>query len=298
VAERREGSERREGQERRDHADRRGGRGQVVRHEVIRPAGLVVPPSPAVRPEGGELAFSADDRFLVVMPTYNERENLPRIVPLVLDEDPRIEILVVDDNSPDGTGELAEEMSRTEPRIHVLERAAKDGLGRAYLAGFRWGLGRSYRLIFEMDADLSHHPDNLPAFIEAARAADVVIGSRYVGGRVNVVNWPMSRLLISYFGSFYARTITRLPVKDATGGFNCFRREVLETVDLERIQANGYAFQIELKFRAYRRGFRLRELPIVFIERESGESKMSKRIVREAVWRVWWLRIQDLTGRL
>jgi dolichol-phosphate mannosyltransferase len=238
------------------------------------------------------------DRFLVVMPTYNEHDNLPRILPLVLDEDPRIEVLVVDDNSPDGTGALAEELARSDPRVHVLRRPAKDGLGRAYLAGFRWALERSYRLVFEMDADLSHHPDNLPAFIEAARSADVVIGSRYVGGRVNVVNWPMSRLLVSYFGSFYARTITGLPVRDATGGFNCFRREVLETLDLGRIQANGYAFQIELKFRAFRRGFQLRELPIVFIERETGESKMSKRIVREAVWRVWWLRLQDLVGRL
>jgi len=270
----------------------------VVRHESLRPAGLVVPPSAYPLPEPGVPGFSEHDRFLVVMPTYNERENLPRIVPLVLDEDRRIEILVVDDNSPDGTGDLAAELGAAEPRVHLLRRGAKDGLGRAYLAGFRWGLERDYRLIFEMDADLSHHPDNLPAFIEAARAADVVIGSRYVGGRVNVVNWPMSRLLISYFGSFYARTITGLPVRDATGGFNCFRREVLERVDLARIRANGYAFQIELKFRAFRCGFRLRELPIVFIERESGESKMSKRIVREAVWRVWWLRLQDLAGRL
>ena len=268
-----------------------------VRHETFRPGGLIVSMSPAAAPTG-PAAFAATDRFLVVMPTYNERDNLPRIVPLVLDEDPRIEILVVDDNSPDGTGDLAAAMSRAEPRVHVLRRAAKDGLGRAYLAGFRWALERDYRLVFEMDADLSHHPDNLPWFIAAAATADVVVGSRYVDGRVNVVNWPMARLLVSYFGSFYARTITGLPVRDATGGFNCFRREVLETLDLNRIKANGYAFQIELKFRAYRRGFRLLELPIVFIERESGESKMSKRIVREAVWRVWWLRIQDLAGRL
>ena len=258
----------------------------------------MVPPTTHALPESDAPAFAASDRFLVVMPTYNELDNLPRIVPLVLDEDPRIEILVVDDNSPDGTGELAAELASQEPRVHLLRRSAKDGLGRAYLAGFRWALERSYRLVFEMDADLSHHPDNLPAFIDAARGADVVIGSRYVGGRVNVVNWPMSRLLVSYFGSFYARAITRLPVRDATGGFNCFRREVLEALDLGRIQANGYAFQIELKFRAFRRGFRLREVPIVFIERETGESKMSKRIVREAVWRVWWLRVQDLAGRL
>lgn len=286
--------------ERRSGSDRRAlSADPLIRHEPLRPAGLVVPPAPRRALDGpGSVAFTPSDRFLVVMPTYNERENLPRIVPLVLDEDPRIEILVVDDGSPDGTGELAEEMARREPRVHVLRRAAKDGLGRAYLAGFRWALERDFRLVCEMDADLSHHPDNLPTFIAAARTADVVIGSRYVDGRVNVVNWPMSRLLISYFGSFYARTITGLPVRDATGGFNCFRREVLEALDLGRIQSNGYSFQIELKLRAFRRGFRLQEVPIVFIERESGESKMSKRIVREAVWRVWWLRLEQLLGRL
>lgn len=244
------------------------------------------------------LEWTSEDRFLVVIPTYNECDNLPRIIPLVLAEDSRIEILVVDDDSPDGTGEVAADIARTEPRVSVLRRDAKDGLGRAYLAGFRWGLERGYRLICEMDADLSHDPQKLPTLIAEAGAADVVIGSRYVGGRVNVVNWPMSRLLISYFGSFYARTITGLPVRDATGGFNCFRREVLEALDLERIQSNGYAFQIELKFRAHRRGFRLQEVPIVFVERDTGESKMSKRIIREAVWMVWWLRIQDLLGRL
>ena len=272
------------------------GRDPVVWHEWLRRAGLVVPPSPVAAPALS--AFAPGDRFLVVIPTYNECENLPCIVPLVLDEDPRIEILVVDDNSPDGTGEVAAGLAAGEPRVHLLRRTAKDGLGKAYLAGFGWGLDRSYKLIFEMDADFSHHPDNLPSFIAAADTADVVVGSRYVDGRVNVVNWPMSRLLLSYFGSFYARTITGLPVRDATGGFNCFRREVLEALDLGRIQANGYAFQIELKFRAFRRGFRLLELPIIFIERETGESKMSKRIAREAVWRVWWLRIQDLLGRL
>ena len=242
--------------------------------------------------------WTSEDRFLVVIPTYNERDNLPRIIPLVLAEDSRIEILVVDDDSPDGTGDVATDIARREPRVSVLRRYAKDGLGRAYLAGFRWGLERGYRLLCEMDADLSHDAHSLPTFIAKARVADVVIGSRYVGGRVNVVNWPMSRLLISYFGCFYARTITGLPVRDATGGFNCFRREVLEALDLGRIQSNGYAFQIELKFRAHRQGFRLHEVPIVFVERDTGESKMSKRIIREAVWRVWWLRILDVLGRL
>lgn len=240
----------------------------------------------------------SDERFLVVIPTYDEIDNLPRIVPRVLEQDPRIDVLVVDDNSPDGTGDLAEEMAGSEPRIHVLHREGKEGLGRAYLAGFRWGLEGGYDLLFEMDADLSHEPSSLPDFIETAETADVVVGSRYVGGRVTVINWPMGRLLVSYFGSWYSRTITRLPLRDATGGFNCWKRAVLLALDLDRVESNGYAFQIELKLRAWRKGFRLVEIPIVFTERDTGESKMSKRIVREAVWRVWKLRLLDLFGRL
>ena len=239
-----------------------------------------------------------DDRLLVLIPTYNERENLPRIVPLVLEQHESIEILVIDDASPDGTGRLADELAAAEPRVHVLHRAGKLGLGPAYLAGFKWGLARGYPLLCEMDADLSHSPDMLPTFMERAADADVVIGSRYLDGRVTVVDWPMNRLLISYFGCWYARTITGLPVADATGGFNCWRREVLQAIDLDRIASNGYAFQIELKLRAARRGFRLVEVPIVFTERGSGESKMSGKIVREAVWRVWMFRILDLFGRL
>ncbi len=180
----------------------------------------------------------------------------------------------------------------------MLHRKAKDGLGRAYLAGFAWGLERGYELLFEMDADISHPPDALPSFLLAARDHDVVIGSRYVNGRVNVLNWPMSRLFISVFGSWYARTITGMPVRDATGGFNCWNRKVLEAVGLDRVRSNGYAFQIELKYRAFRAGFSLVEIPILFTERDEGDSKMSKRIVREAVWRVWWLKIIDLFGRL
>ena len=237
-------------------------------------------------------------RILVIVPTYNERENLPRKVPQILAQDGRIDILVVDDASPDGTGEIAATLAAGDPRIHLLRRTAKDGLGAAYLAGFAWGLERGYRLLFEMDADISHPPEALGRMIEAAKEHDVVIGSRYVGGRVTVSNWPMSRLLVSYFGSWYARTITRMPVRDATGGFNCWRREVLEAVDLTRIRSNGYAFQIELKFRAFRKGFSMTEVPILFTERDFGESKMSKRIVREAIWRVWWLKVQDLLGRL
>jgi dolichol-phosphate mannosyltransferase len=243
-------------------------------------------------------ASLGDERFLVIIPTYNERANLPRKVPLVLAQDPRIEILVVDDASPDGTGDIAEEMAKQDGRVHVLHREAKDGLGKAYLAGFSWGLREDFELIFEMDADISHPPEALPSLIQAAQDHDVVVGSRYVDGRVTVSNWPMSRLLISYFGSFYARAITRMPIRDATGGFNCWHRNVLESVRLERVRSNGYAFQIELKYRAWRKGFTLKEVPILFTERDEGDSKMSKKIVREAVWRVWWLKLRDIFGKL
>ncbi|MEX2471777.1 MAG: polyprenol monophosphomannose synthase [Gemmatimonadota bacterium] len=240
----------------------------------------------------------ADQRFLVIVPTYNEIDSLPRKVPLILEQDPRVEVLVVDDASPDGTGVLADDLARQEPRVHVLHRPGKEGLGPAYLAGFRWGLERSYDVLFEMDADISHPPEALPRMIDLSSAFDVVVGSRYVDGRVTVSNWPMSRLLVSYFGSWYARTITGMPVRDATGGFNGWRRRVLEAVDLDLVQSNGYAFQIELKYRAFRKGFALVETPILFTERDYGESKMSKKIVREAIWRVWWLRIQAIFGRL
>lgn len=236
--------------------------------------------------------------ILIIVPTYNEIENLPRKAPLILDQDERIHLLVVDDASPDGTGELADDLAASNPRIHVLHRPGKQGLGPAYLAGFMWGIERRYDLLFEMDADISHPPEALPPMIDLASKHDVVIGSRYVDGRVTVSNWPMSRLLVSYFGSWYARTITGMPIRDATGGFICWHREVLEAVDLSRVQSNGYAFQIELKYRAFRKGFSLVEIPILFTERDSGESKMSKKIVREAIWRVWWLRIQAILGRL
>jgi dolichol-phosphate mannosyltransferase len=239
-----------------------------------------------------------EDRILVIIPTYDERENLPRIVPRVLEAHPGVDILVVDDNSPDGTGLLAAGMARDDPRIHALHREGKGGLGKAYIAGFRWGLERDYRLFLEMDADFSHPPEKIPVMVEASRKHPVVVGSRYVGRRVNVVNWPITRLIISVFGSVYARVITRLPVMDATGGFNLWRREVLEAIPLDRIESNGYAFQVELKLRAWRKGFNPLEIPIVFTERETGESKMSKRIVLEAVWKIWKLRILDLLGRL
>jgi dolichol-phosphate mannosyltransferase len=240
----------------------------------------------------------SEGRVLVVIPTYDERDNLPRVVPAVLDVHPTLDVLVVDDNSPDGTGLLAAGMARDNPRVHALHREGKGGLGGAYIAGFKWGLERDYALFFEMDADLSHPAEMIPAMIEMARKHPVVVGSRYVGRRINVVNWPLQRLIISVFGSIYARVVTRVPVTDATGGFNCWRREVLEAVALDRVQSNGYAFQIELKLRAWRKGFTPVEVPIVFTERETGSSKMSKKIVFEAVWRVWKLRFLDLFGRL
>ena len=238
------------------------------------------------------------ERALVIVPTYNERENLPRLVPAILSRDERLEILVVDDGSPDGTGALADEIAASENRVHVLHRAQKQGLGKAYLAGFAWGLGRGYDALFEMDADFSHDPQHLPQFLEAIEKYDVVLGSRYLHGRVTVVNWPMGRLLLSYFANWYARQVTGVPIADLTGGYKCFRREVLEGIDLDRVESNGYSFQIEMSFRAWKKGFRLGEIPIMFVDRDVGESKMSKAIVREAVWRVWRLRWLALTKRL
>lgn len=237
------------------------------------------------------------ERALVIIPTYNERTNLPLLVPAVLAQDPRLEILVVDDNSPDGTGALADELARREPRVHVLHRPAKAGLGKAYLAGFRWALERGYDFVFEMDADFSHDPKYLPDFLREIQDADLVVGSRYKTG-VNVVNWPLSRLLLSVGANRYARCVTGLPLTDSTGGFKCFRRAVLEAIPLDRVKSNGYAFQIEMSFRAWRKGFRIKEIPIVFTDRVEGQSKMNKRIVREAIWMVWWLRLRALRGAL
>jgi dolichol-phosphate mannosyltransferase len=237
------------------------------------------------------------ERGLVVVPTYNECENLPQIVPVILAQDPRLEILVVDDSSPDGTGDIADRFAAADPRVHVLHRATKQGLGRAYLAGFAWALEHDYTHVFEMDADFSHDPKNLPRFLDAASDADVVIGSRYASG-VNVINWPMSRLLLSWFANKYARWVTGLRLTDATGGFKCFRREALAAIPFDKVRSNGYAFQIEMSFRAWKKGFRIKELPIIFTDRMEGRSKMNGRIVREAIWMVWWLRVQSLLGRL
>lgn len=238
------------------------------------------------------------ERGLVIIPTYNERENIERLVPMVLAQDPRLDVLIIDDASPDGTGEVAERMSAEDPRVQVLRRPGKLGLGTAYLEGFRRGLEQGYAYLFEMDADFSHDPGHLPAFMKAIEDADVVVGSRYLGGRVTVINWPIGRLLLSYFANVYARIATGVPVMDATSGFKCFRREVLEAIDLNRVRSEGYAFQIEMTMRAWKRGFRIKEIPIVFADRDVGVSKMSKRIIWEAVWRVWHLRLLDLFGRL
>ena len=233
----------------------------------------------------------------MVVPTYNERVNLPLVVAAILQQDPRLEVLVVDDNSPDGTGQLADELAASTPRVHALHRPSKSGLGKAYIAGFGWALERNYDLIFEMDADFSHDPKFLGDFVRAANDGDVVIGSRYRAG-VNVINWPISRLLLSIGANQYARWITGLPLSDSTGGFKCFRREVLQAIDFEKVRSNGYSFQIEMSFRAWKKGFRLIEIPIVFTDRVEGQSKMNKRIVREAIWMVWWLRLQAMIGRL
>jgi len=238
------------------------------------------------------------DRALVIVPTYNERFNIARLIPAILAQDPSLEILVVDDGSPDGTGAIVDGIATNNPRVHVIHREGKLGLGTAYIAGFRWALERKYDLVFEMDADFSHNPERLPEFLEAIRESDVVLGSRYQDGHVNVVNWPMSRLFLSYGANIYARFVTGLPIFDTTGGFKCFRRNVLESIDLNSVKSNGYAFQIEMSYRAWKRGFRLLEIPIIFVDRTEGVSKMSKKIVREAIWMVWRLRWWSLTGRI
>lgn len=238
------------------------------------------------------------ERALVIVPTYNERENVARLVDDVLSKDPRLEMLVVDDGSPDGTGEIVDEIIAVNPRVHILRRPRKMGLGTAYIAGFRWGLEQGYDYMFEMDADFSHDPRHLPEFLHAIESTDLVLGSRYRDGKVTIVNWPINRLLLSYFANVYARFVTGLPIWDGTGGFKCFRREVLQAIDFNKVRSNGYAFQIEMSFRAWKKGFRIVEVPIVFVDRTEGTSKMSKSIVREAIWMVWRLRWWAMTNRL
>jgi dolichol-phosphate mannosyltransferase len=228
-------------------------------------------------------------RALLCLPTYDERENLPPVVEAALGAAPALEILVIDDDSPDGTGRLADEIASREPRLHVLHRARKEGLGKAYLAGFAWALERGYDLVLEMDCDFSHDPRALPALLAGAEGADLVLGSRYVPGGATV-NWGLGRRLLSRGGSLYARAILGLPLRDLTGGFKCFRREVLEALDLGSVECSGYAFQIELTYRAVRRGFRVAEIPITFVDRRVGRSKMSRRVVLEALHKVWAMR--------
>lgn len=243
-------------------------------------------------PQGGAVQRAeAANVSLVCIPTYNERENLPSIVEEVLHSAP-VDILVIDDNSPDGTGKVADLIAERDPRVHVLHRPGKQGLGRAYVAGFKWALERPYKHVFEMDADFSHQPRYLPEFLRAIERYDLVLGSRYVEGG-GTENWSAARKAISKGGSVYARTILGVPVRDLTGGFKCFRREVLEAIDLDTIQSTGYAFQIELTYRAHRQGFRVKEIPILFYERHAGKSKMDRKIFLEAVRKVWTIRLSN-----
>jgi dolichol-phosphate mannosyltransferase len=244
-------------------------------------------------------------KALVIIPTYNEQENLRELLRQIFavgetirsEAGHTLEVLIVDDNSPDGTGALADEMAAADPRVHVLHRAGKLGLGSAYVAGFRYVLDRDYDAAFEMDADFSHSPDSLPEFLRELQTHDLVLGSRYLNG-VTVVNWPLLRLILSYSANVYSRVITGMPIKDATGGFKCFRRCVLEAIDWSRVKSDGYGFQIEINFKAYRKGFKIQEIPILFVDRRAGVSKMSRKIIWEAAYMVWRLRVLDLLGAL
>ncbi|HTP64003.1 MAG TPA: polyprenol monophosphomannose synthase [Geobacteraceae bacterium] len=236
-------------------------------------------------------------KAIVVIPTYNERDNIERLVAEILGQHDGIEALVVDDNSPDGTGTIVDRMAAANPRLHVLHRTGKFGLGSAYREGFKVALDKGADYIVEMDADFSHDPAMLPVFFEKIRDCDVVIGSRYLNG-VSVVNWPLRRLMLSYFASVYTRAITGLRISDCTGGYKCFRREVLEAIDLNKVKSDGYSFQIEMNFRCVERGFKLGEIPIIFIDRHAGSSKMSKKIVREAVLVVWKLKLGSLCRKI
>ena len=234
---------------------------------------------------------------IVVIPTFNERENIVKLVSEVLVQDPELEVLVVDDRSPDGTGELVAGMARTDPRVHLLARDDRRGLGPAYKSGFAWALEHGAELIVQMDADFSHAPAMLPRFFAEIANADLVLGSRYING-ITVVNWPIERLLISYCGNAYVRRVLRMRIRDATGGFKCWRREALAAVDLNAVRSNGYAFQIEMTYRAACRHLKIREIPIIFMDRTAGDSKMNTRISLEALWIVWWLRLNQLVHRL
>lgn len=230
----------------------------------------------------------AMNKVLIIIPTYDEKENVRPIAKAILEAKPDVDVLFVDANSPDGTGQILDEMVAADSRIFVIHQAVKSGLGRAYIEGFQWALKRSYEFIFEMDADFSHNPIEIPNFLNAAREADLVLGSRYING-IRITNWPLSRLILSMGGALYVKLITGLPIEDPTGGYKCFRRSVLEAIPLDRVKSNGYSFQIEMTHTAWTKGFRIKEIPITFEDRHSGYSKMSKKIFREALRMVWLL---------
>ena len=233
-----------------------------------------------------------EQKALVIVPTYNERDNLPPLVAKLLSLPVKIDLLVVDDNSPDGTGQIADELASKHPQVKVLHRSEKNGLGRAYCAGFAWALERDYEFIMEMDGDFSHNPDDIAKFLEAAKDADLVIGSRYCNG-IRVINWPLHRLILSMGAGLYVRIITGMPFSDPTGGFKCFRRHALKSIDLDAVRSNGYSFQIELTHKLWRQGMQVVEVPIIFTDRFQGTSKISRKIVYEAVFMVWRLLFQN-----
>jgi dolichol-phosphate mannosyltransferase len=232
------------------------------------------------------------DKALVIVPTYNERENLPALVEKVMSLPVQVDMLVVDDNSPDGTGKLADELASRIARLQVLHRAVKNGLGRAYCDGFKWALARDYEFIMEMDGDFSHNPEEIPNFLKAAQNADLVLGSRYRNG-IRVINWPLKRLMLSMGAAKYVQIVTGMPISDPTGGFKCFRRRALQSIDLDAVESNGYSFQIEMTHKIWRQGMRIGEVPITFLDRFQGSSKMSRKIVWEALGMVWRLWLQN-----
>jgi dolichol-phosphate mannosyltransferase len=236
-------------------------------------------------------------KSIIIIPTYNELNNIQKLIPLLRSEYPDVDILVVDDNSPDGTGDAVKKFAEKDSAIKLIEREGKLGLGTAYVRGFKFMLQNGYDVAIEMDADFSHDPKEVKTFLKEIEEYDLVLGSRYIKG-VNVVNWPMSRLLLSYFANVYTKVITGMPICDATGGYKCFRREVLQAIDLDKITSNGYSFQIEMNFKAWKKGFKIKEVPIIFVDRADGSSKMSKKIVYEAIFMVWKLRFASIFGTL
>ena len=238
------------------------------------------------------------DRTLVIIPTYNEADNVESVISRIVSLNvPNLSILIVDDNSPDGTSDIVEKVSSKDLRVHLIKRAGKLGLGTAYVEGFKFAIQERFDYIFEMDADLSHDPSEIPKFLDKVNTYDLVIGSRYLTG-VNVINWPLSRLLLSLSANWYSRMVTGLPIRDCTSGFKCFRRNVLENIDLDHISSDGYSFQIEITFKAWKKNFKVCEIPIIFIDRTKGNSKMTRKVMREAAWMVWKLRYLSLVNKI